>query len=350
MTRLEPSHHDAREQLLADALEVVARRLEGARLTREEAAALEAWENDAEFRELVALLKTARREMKGRAVAPDLATLRRMEETVLMTARRTDAAPLSSLRLAAGPLPAGTDSELAQSLYASVEDPSSDVEGTPRPVSAVDTPSRQIRSDCAVLHCNVITSEGEPQPLELKLYEAVLGRGEVPIHIDGDGQVSRRHARLLLLDGNVVVSDLDSRNGTHVNGRRITDPEPLAIDDTVEIGNTSLILDEIESEAPGYVCATFSSQHGDRYVVDLSEIVIGRASTATVIIEDPTRRMSRRHARIDLCDGQFLITDLGSTNGVAHEEALITGSAVMEPDLEFELGGIKLRVVAMMRP
>ena len=97
------------------------------------------------------------------------------------------------------------------------------------------------------------------------------------------------------------------------------------------------------------MCATFSSQHGDRYVIDLSEVVLGRASTATVIIEDPTRRMSRRHARLDLCDGQFLITDLGSTNGVVHEGALITGSAVMEPDMEFELGGVKFRVVAIMR-
>ena len=348
MTRFERRDHEEREQQLADALEVVARRLDGAPLARDEEAALKEWEVDPEFADLVRLLKTARREMTDHSARPTLTTLRRMEETVIMTARRSER-PRRPLRMAAGPLPAGTDSELAQSSYPALEDAAIELGSMSRPTPAVDTPSRQLRSDRVVLCVEVDNHTVEPHPMELTLFEAVMGRGEASIRIEGDSQISRRHARLLLLDGNVVINDLDSRNGTFVNGRRITEPEPLAIDDTVEIGNTSLILDEIESESSGFVRATFSSQHGDRYVVDLSEVVFGRASTATVIVDDTSRRLSRRHARLDLCDGQVLITDVGSTNGVVCDGALISGSTIVEPEMAFELGGVTVRILAIMR-
>jgi hypothetical protein len=38
----------------------------------------------------------------------------------------------------------------------------------------------------------------------------------------GDTNVSRRHAQVALDDGDVVVTDLGSTNGTFVNGRRVT--------------------------------------------------------------------------------------------------------------------------------
>jgi hypothetical protein len=38
----------------------------------------------------------------------------------------------------------------------------------------------------------------------------------------GDTNVSRRHAQVALEDGEVVVTDLDSTNGTFVNGKRVT--------------------------------------------------------------------------------------------------------------------------------
>src|SRR6516164_6498564 len=50
--------------------------------------------------------------------------------------------------------------------------------------------------------------------------EHIAGRDpECSLVVDGT-TVSRRHARITVLSGNVTVEDLESTNGTHVNGTR----------------------------------------------------------------------------------------------------------------------------------
>jgi hypothetical protein len=53
--------------------------------------------------------------------------------------------------------------------------------------------------------------------------------------ITHDKQVSRRHAKLSVEEERVVVSDLGSKNGTHVNSQRIHEPVTLEDGDTVQI-------------------------------------------------------------------------------------------------------------------
>ena len=50
-----------------------------------------------------------------------------------------------------------------------------------------------------------------------------------------DRQVSRHHARFMLLDGHAVVNDLGSKNGTHKNGERIEEQVALADGDIVQV-------------------------------------------------------------------------------------------------------------------
>ncbi len=57
-----------------------------------------------------------------------------------------------------------------------------------------------------------------------------------------DDSVSRRHARLLLKDGEVRITDLDSQNGTLVNGRRIEGTHPLVSGDVVTLGAVAAVL------------------------------------------------------------------------------------------------------------
>jgi FHA domain len=54
--------------------------------------------------------------------------------------------------------------------------------------------------------------------------------------------VSRRHARLVFRDGNWVLQDLDSTNGTTVNGVRVGRCE-LRAGDLVELGDARLQID-----------------------------------------------------------------------------------------------------------
>lgn len=70
-----------------------------------------------------------------------------------------------------------------------------------------------------------------------------LGIGREPdntVVISGDAFVSGHHAKVIVRDGRVVIDDLGSRNGTVVNGARLTRSHELRIGDRVQIGYTVL--------------------------------------------------------------------------------------------------------------
>jgi pSer/pThr/pTyr-binding forkhead associated (FHA) protein len=56
----------------------------------------------------------------------------------------------------------------------------------------------------------------------------------------GDGSVSSRHAKVARSGDGFVVTDLGSRNGTFVNGERVTEPKALTDGDTVRFGKVVL--------------------------------------------------------------------------------------------------------------
>jgi hypothetical protein len=57
-----------------------------------------------------------------------------------------------------------------------------------------------------------------------------------------DTSVSRRHAQLRIQDDGLIVEDLNSANGTMVNGRLISEPTPLQGGDEVTLGETILTV------------------------------------------------------------------------------------------------------------
>ena len=93
-------------------------------------------------------------------------------------------------------------------------------------------------------------------PIPLEREEVILGRAlEADVRVN-DTQVSRQHARVTSLkkEGAIpteyVLTDLASRNGTFLNGRRVTS-ERLQNGDKIAIGETILrfdLLDEIDRE------------------------------------------------------------------------------------------------------
>ncbi|MDI9391224.1 MAG: FHA domain-containing protein, partial [Synergistota bacterium] len=58
--------------------------------------------------------------------------------------------------------------------------------------------------------------------------------------IKGDAGVSGRHCEIFLEDGRLYVRDLNSTNGTFVNGIAIKKPQPLDDSDTLLLGRTEL--------------------------------------------------------------------------------------------------------------
>jgi pSer/pThr/pTyr-binding forkhead associated (FHA) protein len=86
--------------------------------------------------------------------------------------------------------------------------------------------------------------EGSEAGRQLPLDSVIdVGREpSLPLHLDADTQVSRRHARIAVQGGAVVVEDLGSTNGTYVNDQPINAPRSLNPGDKVRIGLTVLEL------------------------------------------------------------------------------------------------------------
>lgn len=66
--------------------------------------------------------------------------------------------------------------------------------------------------------------------------DATVGRAPGCVVLLDDPTVSSRHARLTFRGARLVVDDLGSRNGTLVNGRKLTGPTELSAGDRLGIG------------------------------------------------------------------------------------------------------------------
>lgn len=89
-----------------------------------------------------------------------------------------------------------------------------------------------------------VAGPGAPAAFALSAPETLIGReAACDVQLPDDPTVSRRHARLTLRDGQVLVADLGSSHGTAVNGQLIHAPTPLRRGDRLTIGQTTLQLE-----------------------------------------------------------------------------------------------------------
>lgn len=70
--------------------------------------------------------------------------------------------------------------------------------------------------------------------------EQVIGRDESNAVALGDGSVSSRHARITRGDDGFYLEDLGSRNGTFLNGEKVTDRRLLSDNDVIRLGKVVL--------------------------------------------------------------------------------------------------------------
>ena len=72
-----------------------------------------------------------------------------------------------------------------------------------------------------------------------------LGRGgQNDLVLEGDDFASARHARIESRGDGVWVQDLDSTNGTYVNGARVLGAQRLDPGDVLRVGETDLRVEE----------------------------------------------------------------------------------------------------------
>src|SRR3954447_4998134 len=93
------------------------------------------------------------------------------------------------------------------------------------------------------MHKLIIEDDGgETVVFPLVRTEISIGRLESSTIRLTERNVSRRHARLMLRDGQYVLEDLASYVGTRVNGARIESPTALDDGDQVIIGDYHMAL------------------------------------------------------------------------------------------------------------
>ncbi len=84
---------------------------------------------------------------------------------------------------------------------------------------------------------------------ELKAEKTTVGRVEDNAFQIAEPSVSSHHCEVLLRGSDVVVKDLNSTNGTFINGEKITE-SPLKIGQTLRLGQIEMRLDSDAPPAP----------------------------------------------------------------------------------------------------
>jgi len=103
--------------------------------------------------------------------------------------------------------------------------------------SLPDTPSPRRARACLT----VITGSAAGQIFKLSKGEAVIGRAPAAeIRVVDDG-ISRTHARIRHDSNGLFLDDLESRNGTFVNGARISGSTTLREGDKIQVGRTTVL-------------------------------------------------------------------------------------------------------------
>src|SRR3954453_16524813 len=84
----------------------------------------------------------------------------------------------------------------------------------------------------------ILTEKGGPtQRLDFESEEITIGRVDENDICLPKGNISKKHTRIVVKDGKILVLDLKSTNGTYVNGRKLAGPQLISPADKVYIGD-----------------------------------------------------------------------------------------------------------------
>ncbi|MCZ6835635.1 MAG: FHA domain-containing protein, partial [Planctomycetota bacterium] len=96
-----------------------------------------------------------------------------------------------------------------------------------------------------MLLLHIIEGADRGKKFELPGHEPqLIGRSTEALPIS-DETVSRRHAELTPDNGKWFVRDLDSSNGTYINGRPVLDREEVVPGDRIKCGSLVAVLEQI---------------------------------------------------------------------------------------------------------
>jgi ABC transport system ATP-binding/permease protein len=237
----------------------------------------------------------------------------------------------------------------------------------------------------------ITAADGTEQTADLAT-ELTLGRAEGNDLVLVEGGVSRQHARFFL-EGEVAhVEDVGSANGTWVDGERIEGPVPLTPLSQIVIGDYEVALRSGASPAGRPARAPVGGGRGEGaaskggrappargasprppaargepaalvrrapprrgggpqlkgltgsvtgQVFPLrGRLVVGRALGLEIIVEDDS--VSRKHAEVEVVDGEVRLRDLGSANGTSVNGAILSKATRLHAGDVVRFGEVEL--------
>jgi len=181
--------------------------------------------------------------------------------------------------------------------------------------------------------------------------EVTIGRAPTCTATLDDNYLSQLHARVFRRDGVVHVEDLGSTNGTFVNGGRVRGTVQLGDGDNIDFAGNRMTF-HMGATSPAAVPAgpgtrvevavgpsagvdvaasegALEGAEGQPIWLVKGEPIVGRVPGVDLTI--PDEFVSRQHARIQRVGGQFVVTDLGSSNGTYVNEQRLTEAYSLQP-------------------
>ena len=102
----------------------------------------------------------------------------------------------------------------------------------------------------------ILTEKGGPtQRLDFDAEEITVGRVDENDICLPKGNISKKHTRIVVKDGKIIVLDLKSTNGTYVNGKKLAGPQLIQPSDNVYIGDFILNVEPPDLGAAAHVDA-----------------------------------------------------------------------------------------------
>ena len=189
----------------------------------------------------------------------------------------------------------------------------------------------------------VTTGKYSGKEVDLTQDELVIGRtapaGLILLH----PEISRRHARLTYQNGNYLLEDLGSSNGTSLNGQLLVGPKVLQDGDEILLGREiklvfnqarvtsppvqgdqsnrtmlegSMSMGAIQASltaGPTKLLVTIAGQTTESFTLVKDRITLGRAEDNDIVV--PSQIMSRHHATLERTSmGYEIVIDPGVVN------------------------------------
>jgi pSer/pThr/pTyr-binding forkhead associated (FHA) protein len=208
--------------------------------------------------------------------------------------------------------------------------------------------------------------------INIKNGTMVIGRNASCDIILANDMISSQHAQIQFVDGIIKLKDLDSTNGTYVNGKRISEsllfdgydvsfdmvsfklkamPPPASktrVRSAVGFDRTGLPpaiaphtfnIEPTSAKAPHHLCPGATAfleviqgqSNKSRYNLNGGALIFGRLGTSDVALQDEA--VSNFHALVSRIDGHWVLEDYGSANGTYINNHRITRQALKHCDI-----------------